>query len=213
MPTAQKILNLLNRRAMRVSELAAALGVSRNSAYVQIAKLEATGAVDKIRPEATSTVGKPAFQYRTASRHEDTFSAAYKAVIGSLVEAIGDRLPEPARIELLEEAGRLLADAAGLASTTDFDSDLQRALDAVNALGAMAEVAGSEPPPTIRCHTCPIATLVHKDPTLCHLVASFFSAATGRPVAVQCRRDRTVVCGFSFHEAMESGPEQDPQQR
>ncbi len=203
MQTAQRILNLLNRKPLRVSELAEALGISRNSAYVQVTKLEAAGVIEKLRPashssETPSTVGKPAFRYRTAARHEDTYSAAYKTVLTSLIDTLGTRLDEEARRELLEQAGRHLAGAAGLAPTADFASDFQRALEAVNGLGAMAEDASVDDTPSIRCHTCPIATLVHKEPAMCSLVASFFSAATDRPVTVRCQHERTVVCGFSF---------------
>ncbi len=197
MSTAQRILNLLNRNDLSVSELAAQLGISRNSVYVQIAKLEAAGAVEKVRRETANRVGKPAFQYRAAARHEDAYSLAYKPVLSGLVEAIEAQLSEEESGQLLRDAGRYLARASGLAPTSNFDSDLQRALDAVNALGAMAERADSEGP-AVRCHTCPIATLVHKAPAMCGLVASFFAEATATSVTVRCRRDETVVCGFSF---------------
>ena len=201
MSTDQRILNLLNREDLSVSELAARLGVSRNSAYVQISKLESAGAVVKVRRETARRVGKPASRYRTAARHEDTFSTAYKPVLSSLVHAIGDRLSEEDRVCLLRDTGRRLARADGLAPTSDFDADLRRALDAVNELGAMAERVDSEQTPTIRCHTCPVATLVHKEPSVCSLVASFFSEATATEVTVKCRHEETVVCGFSFGAA------------
>ena len=200
MSTAQKILNLLNRESLSVSELAARLGVSRNSAYVQVTKLEAAGAVEKVQRETANRVGKPAFQYRAAPRHEDAYSSAYKPVLSSLVEALEAQLSKEQSAQLLSDAGRYLARAGGLTPTDDFDADLERALEAVNALGAMAERSSAEPA-TVSCHTCPIATLVHQEPAMCSMVASFFSEATATPVTVRCRHAETVVCGFSFGDS------------
>lgn len=200
MPTAQRILNLLNRAPLSVSELAAQLRVSRNTAHVHVSKLEAAGAVEKVERSSSRRVGKPAFAYRTTGRHEDAFSVAYKPVLGSLVEALGSQLDREARGALLEQAGRLLAVGSGLTPSADFDADLERALAAVNALGAMAERSCDGEAPAVQCHTCPIGSLVHQEPSMCSLVASFFSAATDRPVTVVCRRGETVICGFSFGE-------------
>lgn len=201
MSTAQKILSLLNRDALSVSELAARLGLSRNTAHVHVAKLEAFGAVEKVHRKATRRAGKPAFAYRTAGRHEDAFSAAYKPVLGSLVEALGSHLGPDERLALLDSAGRLMARGSGLVPTDDFDADLRKALDVVNALGAMAERSRDGEAPTVQCHTCPIGSLVHQEPSMCSLVASFFSEATSSPVTVRCRRGDAVVCGFSFATA------------
>ncbi len=203
MSTAQKILNLLNREPRTVSELAAELGISRNSTHVQVVGLEAAGALEKIPRRAEGRVGKPAFEYRTVARHEDAFSSAYKPLLGGLAEAIGACLSDEESGRLLRDAGRCVARASDLSPTSDFDADLQRALDAVNALGAMAERSDEGGVPGVSCHTCPMATLVHRDPGMCTLVASFFAEATATAVTVQCRRDRTVVCGFSFGERAE----------
>lgn len=200
MPTAQKILNLLNREASSISELAARLGISRNSVYVQVTKMEAAGMIEVAGGESPKRVGKPAVRYRVAARHEDSFSAAYKPVLSGLVEAMRGRLAKEDRDRILQETGKILASASGLEPSLDLESDLDRALEAVNTLGAMAELSTDGGTPWIRCHTCPIATLVHQDASVCQLVASFFSAATDRPVEVRCRRKGTVVCGFSFGE-------------
>lgn len=201
MSTAQKILNLLNREELTVSELADRLAISRNSAHLQVTKMEAAGTLEKSLPEAAKKVGKPAFRYRVVASREDTFSSAYKPVLTGLVETIAARLPASERDQLLRQAGRTLARSSGLVATSDFRADLNRALDAVNSLGAMAELSGSDSTPMVRCHTCPVASLVHKEPSICNLVASFFSQATDKPVTVRCRREGTVVCGFSFDDA------------
>lgn len=196
--TAQKILDLLNRQPLSVSELASRLEISRNSTYVQLAKLEAAGAVEKTALEPTGRVGKPAVGYRTTARHEDTFSTAYKPVLASLLDILGSRLPSADQRDLLNAAGRHLAKASGLKPSGDFAVDLRRALDAVNDLGAFAEIDDSTSEPGIRCHSCPLATAVHQNPSICRLVASFFAEATARSVTSHCHHGETVVCGFSF---------------
>lgn len=199
--TAQRILDLLNREPLSVGRLAEQLGISRNSTYVQVSRLEAAGALEKTTIEPTGRAGKPAVGYRTVPSHEDTFSNAYKPVLAALLDTLGDRLSVPERRELLDQAGRHLAGSAGLEPSGDFDEDLRRALEAVNGLGALAEVVGPSDGPRVRCHSCPLATAVHQDPSMCTLVAGYFSAATRRPVTVQCRHDDTVVCGFAFGSA------------
>ncbi len=200
MITPQKITNLLNRQALTVSELAAALGISRNSVHVQISKLEAAGIVEKFRRTEQTGAGKPAHCYRLVACNEDAFSSAYKPILSTLVQTISTDLDEAGRKALLEKTGRLLAQTSGLIPSTDLDRDINQALNAVNALGAMAEFTRNEEQPYISCHTCPVATLVHTDPLVCNLVSAFFSEATGKDVAVKCRHEETVVCGFAVDE-------------
>lgn len=200
MTTPQKIINLLNRKESTISELAAQLNISRNSVHQQISRLEAAGAVEKFHRDQPVGAGKPAFYYRAAAGHEDEFSLAYKPILSQLIATLCTDLAEQDRIALFENTGRSLARAAGLAPSEDFYADTRKSVDAVNALGAMAELTVEKQHASVSCHSCPVATLVHTDPMVCRLVASFFSAATGRQVAVHCRRQGTVVCGFEFSE-------------
>lgn len=198
MSTSHKILNLLNRKEMTVSELANVLGISRNSTHLQMSKLESAGIVEKFYPEQSSGAGKPAYFYRTTAGNEDAFSSAYKPVLNSLIQTISADLPEKERIALLENAGRSLARASGLQPSHNLTADIQQSIDTVNTLGAMAEVSFNNDQPSISCHSCPVATLVHADPLVCRLVAAFFSEATNKQVSIKCRHQDTVICGFSF---------------
>ena len=198
MATSQKIINLLNRKAWTVSELAAELSISRNSVHLQVSRLEEAGAVEKFHRDQSVGAGKPAYYYRAAAGYEDTFSLAYKPVLSGLIQMLCRDLAEPDRVTLLENTGRSLAKTAGLAPSADFHADARKSVDAVNALGAMAELTLRGQQAYVSCHSCPVATLVHTDPKVCHLVSAFFSEATGRQVSVQCRRQGTVVCGFWF---------------
>ncbi|MEM7249803.1 MAG: MarR family transcriptional regulator [Pseudomonadota bacterium] len=198
--TAQKIANLLNREEMTVNELAVELGISRNSVHQQIGKLEAAGVVRKAERRHSTSAGKPSFCYRTVAGSEDAFSHAYKPVLTALIGTISAQQNEHDRTTLLEQAGQTLAEAADLSPSGELRADVQRSVDAVNSLGAMAELRLCDDSPYVSCHTCPVASLVHVEPLVCRLVASFFSSATGTRVAVRCRHDGAVVCGFSFDE-------------
>ena len=198
MNTARKITDLLNRKALSIPELATELGISRNSAHLQIRKLEKSGSVHKHEQREPSGAGKPATLYKTTAGHEDSHSIAYKPVLDMLITTLCDDLPAPERLAVLEKTGRSLAKASGLKPDTDITISIQKSVDVVNSLGAMAELITDGKNNYVSCHSCPVATLVHKEPMTCKLVAAFFSEATGKNVSVQCKKNDTVICGFEF---------------
>ena len=198
MNTSHKIINLLNRKDATVSQLATELGISRNSAHLQIVKLEAAGIVEKYYPEQQTGAGKPAHFFRVVTGREDTYSTAHHPILVGLVETIHNQLPEKDRAQLLENAGRLIAQTVGLSPTGELADDLGHAVHEVNGLGAMAEICMQEDGLHVNCYSCPVASIVHKDPMVCNLVAAFFSEATGKKAIPQCQRARTVVCDFTF---------------
>ena len=185
---------------MTIQQLATALGISRNSVHLQIRKLEAEGVVRKQEPQLSSRAGKPAYRYKTTAGNEDVHSVAYRPLLDVLMQTISADLPDKDRLRILEKTGRSLAKSSGLqaGSNSDIKSDIQKAVDAVNSLGATAVLSSKGKINTVSCHSCPVATLVHREPMTCKLVAAFFSEASGRKVSVQCKKDDTVVCGFTF---------------
>ena len=198
MCTANKITDLLNRQALTIPELAAELGISRNSTHLQVRKLEAAGVVEKLELQRSSSAGKPAYQYRTAVGGEDVHSSAYKPVLDSLVRTICEDFSEQDRLVLFENAGRSMARANGLQPGADNTESIQKAVDVVNSLGAMAEITTEGKTSYVNCYSCPVATMVHHEPLTCTMVAAFFSEATDRKVSVLCKKNGTVVCGFEI---------------
>ncbi len=196
MNTPNRIIDLLNRNPQTIRELAAALCISRNSVHQQVSKLEAAGIIEKLHPSEPTGAGKPAFQYRTAVGKEDSYSSAYKPLLDVMMQTLSQELPAEKRLQVYEKTGRMLANAAGLYPSDDLSADIQKSIESVNSLGAMAEISCEGEENYIRCYSCPVATLVHSDPMTCQLVAAFFSEATGRQVSVHCSRERTVICGF-----------------
>jgi len=198
MGTTNKITDLLNREPLTIQELATELGISRNSVHLQIRKLEAAGIVEKQEQRMSNTAGKPAYRYRTTAGNEDVHSLAYKPVLDTLVYTISADLPDAVRLDLFENTGRSLAQANGLQPGSNVRADIQKSVDVVNSLGAMAELSHDGNTNYVSCHSCPLATLVHHEPMTCCLVAAFFAEASGRKVSVDCKREGTVVCGFRF---------------
>lgn len=196
MATPNRIVNLLNRVPRTVSQLAEELSISRNSVHQQVSRLEAAGVLEKIAPSKIVGAGKPAYKYRTVPGREDSFSTAYKPVMDVIMQTLSEELPVKSRIKFLEKTGRSLARSAGLRSSGNLDRDLKKSLEAVNAMGAMAELTCTNDERSISCHSCPVGTLVHSEPMTCQMVAAFFSEAVGRSVSVKCSRKETVICGF-----------------
>jgi len=130
--------------------------------------------VEKLELQMSTGVGKPAYQYRTVAGGEDIHSSAYKPVLDSLVKTISANLSQDDRLSLFESAGRSLAKASNLQPGSDVVEAIQKSVDAVNSLGATAEM------------------------TTKGMVAAFFSEASGKKVSVECKRGATVVCGFKF---------------
>ena len=181
---------------MTVTAIAQALGISRNSAHQQVIRLEAAGAIERSDAEPSGTVGKPAGLYQTVRGGEDHFSQAYKPLLDMLIQTLGDEMPVRERRRLFKRVGRAMAKSEGLAPSGKIASDLACAVHSVNQLGAMAELTCEASVNRVRCHSCPVATLVHADNLTCEMVGAFFAEATGRRVAVECQRGDTVVCGF-----------------
>jgi len=200
MSTTQKITDLLNREPLTVIELATRLGISRNSVHQHVTRLHAAGVLVLMPDRAPEGAGKPARQYRTAARNEDFHSEAYKPVLASLIQTISTDLTAKQRVNVLENTGRALAQAAGLEAKGNLKTDIQKSVDAVNSLGAMAELEQEGNNFRITCFSCPVASLVHSEPMTCRMVAAFFSEASGKQVTVDCRKDETVVCGFNFED-------------
>ena len=196
MSTQAKILNLLNRRAYTVIELAQALGMTRNSAYLQVTRLEAAGLIEKKEQRRSDLAGKPAFEYQTAVGSEDTFSQAYKPLIGSIVEVLEKEVPLARRKKIFAKAGEEMAVKAGLPGDGDINRNVELAVNVLNSLGALAEVEEQDGQMVLSSFSCPVATSVRADTETCNLVSAFLSKATSCEVMAQCKRQGNLVCQF-----------------
>ncbi|MEX3772534.1 helix-turn-helix transcriptional regulator [Pseudomonas sp. MYb118] len=205
MTTKNDILRLLQREPLTVVQLCEHLDVTRNAINVQLRQLEAQGLVRRATLRQRGMLGKPPVVYEAAPGSEDIESSAYRLFLRGLLKVMQTRMDERQISELLDETGRHLAREAGIATPEDFQSGLQSAMAAANALGANTEAHAQDEGIMVRNYTCPLGGAVHDEPCVCRAMASFFSEATGQPAADQCLRGERLVCQYLITRPVESG--------
>jgi predicted ArsR family transcriptional regulator len=122
-----------------------------------------------------------------------------------LLKVMHTRMDEQQLSELLDETGRHLAREAGIAEPKDFQSGLQLAMDAANALGANTEAHSEVEGVMVRNYSCPLGSAVRDQPCVCRAMASFFSEATGQPAADQCLRGERLICQYLIERPSPGG--------
>jgi predicted ArsR family transcriptional regulator len=199
--TKNDILSLLRRNPLAVSDLCEELGVTRNAINVQVKQLEAEGLIRRSKQRQYSGLGKPAVLYEASPGSEDVASGGYRVILLSLLKVLADR-KEPADLaDILDQAGRQLARDAGLAKPADFQSGLQAAMAAADALGASTEAIVQPDGVLVRNYSCPLGSAVREEKCVCRALAAFFSEATGRPATEQCLRDDRLICQYLIKQA------------
>lgn len=194
--TKNEILRLLQREPLTVVQLCEQLDVTRNAINVQLRQLEAEGAVRRSTVRQRGALGKPPVAYEAAPGSEDIESSAYRLFLRGLLKVMQDRMDPQQISDLLDETGRHIAREAGLATPKDFQSGLQSAMNAANALGANTEAHPLAEGIMVRNYTCPLGGAVHDQPCVCRAMASFFSEATGQPAEDQCLRGERLICQY-----------------
>lgn len=203
--TKNEILRLLQREPLTVVQLCSHLDVTRNAINVQLRQLEAEGAVRRSAVRQRGVLGKPPVVYEAAPGSEDIESSAYRLFLRGLLSVMQTRMDPQQLSELLDETGRHIAREAGLATPADFQSGLQSAMEAANALGANTEAHPQSEGVMVRNYTCPLGGAVHDQPCVCRAMASFFSEATGQPAADQCLRGERLICQYLIQRPVEAG--------
>ncbi|MGV8921511.1 MAG: helix-turn-helix transcriptional regulator [Pseudomonas sp.] len=196
MTTKNEILSLLQREPLTVVQLCERLDVTRNAINVQIKQLEAEGFVRRSKLRQRGAVGKPATIYEAAPGSEDNASSAYQTFLLGLLWVMQEQLGEEVLSDMLERTGRKLARDSGLAEPADFDTGLNSAMAAADALGASTEAVVQLGGVMVRNYSCPLGTAVRDQPCVCRAMASFFSEATGRPASEHCSRDGRLICQY-----------------
>lgn len=195
--TRQRILDLISREPMTPPELSSRLGLARNAVVVQLQKLVAEGLVRRGEPQRTGTAGKPGHVFSLVPGTEDIHSRAYRPLVGQMIAVLSERMPPAELCDILEEAGKRLAQEAGLMATAPARARLERAVDVVNSLGACAQIVESSTGALIvENHRCPFGHAVRRDACVCHAAAAFFRAATGLPFEQRCERSDTLTCRY-----------------
>lgn len=199
--TRGRILVLLARDPSTVAALAERLEISASAVRQHMATLERDGAVE--RAGAVSTGGKPAALFRLSAAGENVFPKAYAEVLAAIADEVIEQFPADA--ERLFTAGgvrlaRMVAGGAGAmrgagadgaaeaAGAADAgDVRLQAAIDALTALGALADVEHREDGSLLlQGHACPLSDVVTSRPLLCHMLAVMTEHISGLEVEHRC---------------------------
>jgi predicted ArsR family transcriptional regulator len=196
--TRGKIVTLLRRASRTVEELAQALDLTDNAVRAQIATLERDGLIQESGRRRSSS--KPASIYNLTPAAEELFSKAYGPVLRQLLEELNERMTTEEVEALLRSTGRRLAETWPLPSG-EVHTRLERAVDALNEMGGLAELERRDGIYVIQGYSCPLAAVVPGHPEVCRLAASLLTELVGLPVQEQCDRSEKASCCFVVHTA------------
>ncbi len=199
MSTRQKILALLRRQAMTVSELSARLDVTRNAVIVPLRQLEADGLIEGVE-HREKRVGKPAVQYAAVAGREDEASRAYPPFTELIMQALPEQLSRDQIGQLMQRIGRQMALDVDVDQQSSFSDRLKAATDFVDEMGAATVVETTENGSIVRSYSCPLGRAVRREPCVCSMISAFFSEVTGSSVEEQCDRSEKLFCKFVIAE-------------
>jgi len=196
--TQGKIVTLLRRVSRTVEELAQALDLTDNAVRAHLAALERDGLIQQHGKRRSSS--KPASLYDLTPAAEELFSKAYVPVLRRLLEELRERVPAEEVEEILRSTSHRLA-AIWPPPAGEMHARMERAVDAFNELGGLAEAEQRDGTYVIRGYSCPLAAVVPGHPEICRLAASLLAELVGMPVQEQCNRDNKASCCFVVHTA------------
>jgi predicted ArsR family transcriptional regulator len=198
MSTQGKIVTLLRRASRTVEELAQELDLTDNAVRAHLAALERDGLIQQHGKRRSSS--KPASLYGLTPAAEELFSKAYIPVLRQLLEELSEHLPAEEVEEILHSTSHRLA-AMWPPPAGEVHARMERAIDALNELGGLAELEQRDGTYVIRGYGCPLAAVVSGHPAICRLAASLLTDLVGTSVQEQCNRDTKASCCFVVHTA------------
>jgi len=187
---------LLRPGSQTVNELAAALGLTANAVRSQLTAMERDGLV---RPSGSRRgPRKPTITYDLSAEADQLFPRAYGPVLGHLIDALRTSLPAPTLDEVLQAAGRRVAQALFRADGHAANvSAADRAVAALRELGGWCSKHADNGSTTITCTDCPLAAAAAGRPEVCRLVESVLAETVGAQVRQHCRTD-VPQCRFEI---------------
>lgn len=196
--TRAKLLRLLRRSRLTITELADALRLTDNAVRTHIAVLGRDGIVEDVGTQR-DTGGKPARVYALTTEGEELFPKAYAFVLGGLVEEIATTDGPEHAIALLQAVGRRAA--AGVAAAAGAEARVGAAAAALRGLGGDIDVQRTADGWRLQGYACPLSAVAAKHPEVCALARSLVEEITKLPVAECCDRADRPRCCFQIDEA------------
>ncbi|MCO5176245.1 MAG: ArsR family transcriptional regulator [Thermomicrobiales bacterium] len=182
--TQGRVVMLLRRSAHTVNELAGELDLTDNAVRAHLTTLERDGLVQQegLRRGA----GKPSYAYELSPAAEELFPKAYASVLTAVVDVVREERGDDETRQMLLSAGERLA--APPAADASVDERVALAVQAIDALGGLAEVEADGDVVMLRGRACPLADVVSQSPDACLLAQSLLATATGLQVCECCDR-------------------------
>jgi predicted ArsR family transcriptional regulator len=193
--TRSRLLSLLRRSPQTITALSQTLKLTDNAVRTHIAALERDGIVKHLGTQR-DTGGKPARLYSLTKEGEELFPKAYALVLGSLVEEITREDGEAHTVELLRAVGERMA-TKGPASKAGSDR-VEKAAEALRALGGDIEVRHSGSVWRLQGHACPFSAVTTKHAEVCALAQAVVATIVGQPVRECCDRGERPRCAFEI---------------
>lgn len=191
--TRGHIILLLRRAGHTVDELAQALELTDNAIRAHLATLERDGLVRQSGERRSG--GKPASVYTLTPQAEQLFPQSYDLVLTYLLDALAENMTAQEREALMRAVGRRLA-AQWHILDGNGQFRLERAVEALNQLGGLAELEQGGEVSRIEGYSCPFAAVVPTHPEVCQLAETFLSELAGVPVQQRCENPGSPHCSF-----------------
>jgi len=189
--TRGEILTLLCGGSRTVSELAAALGISRNAVREHLGRLADEGLVRYVT--VRRGVGKPAHDYSLTPDGDRVLSRAYLPFLLHLLDRLEAHLDPPALTAVLRDTGRGLA-AAGALADGGLRERVESARVFLGELGGAGRIEEHGGSLWIVSSCCPVAAVVARHPAACGAVEAMVAELTGASVREECDRTGTPRC-------------------
>ena len=200
--TRGRIIDLIRRSPITVTELATRLDLSYNAVRGHLAALERDGLVRSTGTRRGGT--RPAAVYELAPGVDDALSRAYMPFASHLVRALTERLPEAELDGIMREVGaRLAAEWPRPRGTLPQRVDSASALLA--ELGAPNEIETDGGTLRIQGVGCLLAAAVQERPHVCRAMETLLTTLLATPVRECCDRGERPRCCFAI-ETTDSPP-------
>jgi predicted ArsR family transcriptional regulator len=196
----RELLDLIRRRGpLTVLEMARQLGVTSTAVRNRLARLLATGLVERRAEHAGR--GRPRHTYqasieahkRLGQNYADLAVALWEEMMGTVADRKLRRLLFTRITDRLAEIYRTKVTGA------EWEGRLVQLSNLLHDRGVEAEVARDDAGvvPVLRQHSCPYYELAEADPAICALERKMFEKVLGRGLRLsQCRLDGDRSCDF-----------------
>ncbi|MCA1577477.1 MAG: ArsR family transcriptional regulator [Acidobacteria bacterium] len=194
--TRGQIVTILRGSPCTVEDLAGRLNLTDNAVRAHLATLERDGLVRQSGVRRGTR--KPHFTYALSPEADRLFPKAYDALLNQLISVLKNRLKPGEIEEILREVGHAVAANASNGRSNDFESRVQNALRALEAIGGAAEVEKHDDKIVIRSSSCPLAAAVSVHPEVCRLAEALLAEIVQAPVEEHCQREPRPQCRFEI---------------